>query len=72
MSNRTKNILMVAIVVGGMAYDAHERGRMTADTSDPRAVAYHGAMSLYRTLAVFFGNRALEAERSYWDAVKIR
>ncbi|WP_371591256.1 hypothetical protein [Streptomyces sp. NBC_00470] len=34
------------------------------------AVGYHGAMELYRNLAVFFGKRALEAEARYWEVVR--
>lgn len=36
----------------------------------PAAVGYHGAMELYRNLALYFGKRALQAEARYWEAVK--
>lgn len=36
----------------------------------PAAVGYHGAWELYRTLAVFFGKRALASEARYWEVIR--
>ena len=37
--------------------------------SSTEAEAYHGAMQLYRTLATFFGKKAMLAEAAYWKAI---
>lgn len=36
----------------------------------PAAVGYHGAMELYRNLALFFGKRALANEARYWEVIR--
>lgn len=33
------------------------------------AAAFHGAAQVYRSLAVFFGNQALRAEKHYWKVI---
>lgn len=58
-------LLLLAV---GTAVSA-QRAAKGVGRANPEAVAYHGAMQLYRTLAVHFGKRAMLAEQAYWKAV---
>lgn len=59
-------LAVVALVVVAVAAAA-------AQPEDPRdvpaeAAGWYGAMSLYRSLAVWAGKRAMSAEINYWKA----
>lgn len=62
----TAGILVLAIATALSA----RKAAAGVGTASPDAIAYHGAMQLYRNLAVFFGKRALLAEIAYWKAVQ--
>lgn len=53
------------VVVACVAAAGH---REEPEDVPPEAAAWHGAMSLYRTIAVWAGHRALSAEMNYWKA----
>lgn len=59
--------LVVVTVAAGISAQRAARG---VGEATPDAVAWHGAMNLYRNLAVFFGKQALRAEAAYWKAVQ--
>ncbi|MFJ3812587.1 hypothetical protein ACIPWE_40290 [Streptomyces sp. NPDC090073] len=65
---RRAAVLGVAAVVA-LAYVATRRDDESVVNVPPGAAGWHGAMSLYRNLAVWAGRRALEAEMHYWKAV---
>jgi hypothetical protein len=67
---KTEQIITGAVLALAVAtaVSAH-RAAASGSTVTPEAVAYHGAMQLYRNLAVHFGKRALLAEAAYWKAV---
>lgn len=63
---------VLAIVTLGAAVVSAYGARRAAPSGSvvpPEAAALHGAASLYRSLAVFFGNQALRVEARYWKAV---
>lgn len=55
-------------LVAAATISARKRAPLAASVPAD-AVAYHGAWQLYRTLAVFFGKKALVAEAHYWEVV---
>lgn len=58
-------LAMVAATVSSARRAARDvPGAVPAD-----AVAYHGAMELYRTLAVYFGKKAMAAELRYREVI---
>lgn len=65
---RRGTLLAVAAVVA-LAYVVTRRDDETAVNVPPGAVGWHGAMSLYRNVALWAGKRAMEAEMHYWKAV---
>ena len=68
--NRIVTVSMAAAALGAaLASACGQRGSVESDTIGGEAVAYYGAWSLYRNLAVFFGKRAMIAELNYWRAV---
>lgn len=69
MNEKTTNMLLFGAVLVGIACDTHSRTDTPANSADPRALGYYGAMSLYRNLALWFGKRAMDAELSYWKVV---
>ncbi len=56
---------LVVIVVGLYVLYEARAVRRDAGTVPPEAVAYHGAMELYQSIAAWAGRRAMEAERRY-------
>lgn len=61
-------VLAVA-ALATVAYLVTRREPETAVDIPPQAAGWHGAMELYRTLAMWAGKRALQAEQNYWEAV---
>lgn len=55
-----------ALVV--MAYFAMRKAP-EAGAPAPRAAGWHGAMELYRSVAMWAGKRSMQAELKYWEAV---
>lgn len=62
-------VLAVAALVAA-AYAATRSEQDSAVNIPPRAVGWHGAMDLYRRIAVWAGRRAMAAENKYWEAVR--
>lgn len=64
-------LVAVAAAVVVAAAAATRCGRREVDPDVPsEAVGWYGAMSLYRTVALWAGKRALSAELNYWKAVR--
>jgi len=59
------------VAVAALAAVVYVATRTPEDSTDvpPRAAGWHGAMELYRTLAMWAGKRAMLAELNYWKAV---
>lgn len=66
---RTGAVVVAAAALVVVVYSATS-GRRESETDIPtQAVGWHGAMSLYRNLALWAGKRAMSAELNYWKAV---
>lgn len=68
---RKRTVIIIAasfLVVAGTMRVAN-KGREAAGDVPPQAAGWYGAMSLYRTVALWAGRRALTAENEYWKAV---
>lgn len=61
-------LLAVAALVT-IAYVVTRPAEESAVSVPPRAAGWHGAMELYRNLALWAGKRAMQAEMHYWKAV---
>lgn len=61
-------VLAVAALVT-VAYVAMRKEPESAANIPPGAVGWHGAMELYRNVALWAGKRAMDAELNYWKAV---
>lgn len=62
-------VLVLATAAAAVtAYNAR-RAAAPGAVVPAEAVALHGAVEVYRSLALFFGRQALRAEASYWKAV---
>ena len=65
--------LPALVAVGALvvvAYVASARRDEGPPDVPPDAVGWYGAMSLYRSLAMWAGKRAMSAELNYWKAVQ--
>lgn len=63
--------VLAAVFLGAAVASVIGARRVAGASSVPaEAVAFHGAAELYRSLALFFGKRALAAESRYWEAVR--
>lgn len=60
-------VAVVALVVA--AYAATRKEPESVAGVPPQAVGWHGAMELYRNVALWAGKRAMVAELNYWKAV---
>lgn len=70
--NRPRPVRTTVLAVAALltvAYVATRREDGEAVNVPPGAVGWHGAMSLYRNVAMWAGKRALQAEMHYWKAV---
>jgi hypothetical protein len=65
---RRATLFAVAALVA-VVYAATRRDDESAAAVPAQAVGWHGAMSLYRNVAMWAGKRAMEAEVHYWKAV---
>jgi hypothetical protein len=65
---RGTTLVAVGAVVA-VAYAVTRPERDAGANVPPGAAGWHGAMELYRTLALWAGKRALAAEMHYWEAV---
>jgi hypothetical protein len=65
---RRATLLAVAAVVA-LGYVVTRGDDESAVNIPPGAVGWHGAMALYRNVALWAGKRAMEAEMHYWKAV---
>lgn len=73
MEDRTKTKIFAGAVIVGLAIEVRTARKIASQVGGPTngaATTYYGAMSLYRTLAVYFGRKALEAEVCYWEVVR--
>jgi hypothetical protein len=61
-------VLAVAAFVT-VAYVTTRKDPESAANVPPGAVGWHGAMELYRNVALWAGKRAMVAELNYWKAV---
>lgn len=61
--------LLAVATLAAVVYVATRREPDTAVNVPPAAAGWHGAMEVYRNLAVWAGKRALQAEMKYWEAV---
>ena len=52
-----------------VAYVTTRKDPESAANVPPRAAGWHGAMELYRNVALWAGKRAMVAELNYWKAV---
>jgi len=60
----------IAIVAVGVAVAASaQKACDQVGTPNAEAVAYHAAAGVYRRAAVWCGQRALDAEASYWKVI---
>jgi len=66
--SRTGITVVAVAALVTVAYVATQRDPEGA-TVPPRAAGWHGAMELYRNLALWAGKRAMLAELNYWKAV---
>jgi hypothetical protein len=64
-----RGLVLGAAAVLVLAYVATRGDEESAVTVPAGAAGWHGAMSLYRNLALWAGKRAMEAEMHYWKAV---
>lgn len=67
---RKRTVIITAaalFVVAGIVRAANKEA--AAGDVPPQAAGWYGAMSLYRAVAVWAGERALTAENRYWKAV---
>jgi len=65
---RGTTLLAVAALVA-VGYAVTRPADEGAVNVPPRAAGWHGAMELYRNLALWAGKRAMQAELNYWKAV---
>ena len=65
---RANTLLAVAALVA-VAYVATRREPDGPANVPPMAAGWHGAMELYRNVALWAGKRAMQAELNYWKAV---
>lgn len=73
MNKNAKKVIVISAVAIAVAYEVHSRRAiMEKIGSEPmnKAVAYHGAMTLYGNLAEYFGRKAMMAETEYWKVVR--
>jgi hypothetical protein len=61
--------LLALAALAALAYVTTRQDDESAVSIPPGAVAWHGAMSLYRNVALWAGKRAMSAEMNYWKAV---
>jgi hypothetical protein len=63
----------LVLSVGALFVVGYLAARSTADTDrgdvPAEAAGWYGAMSLYRSLAMWAGKRAIQAELQYWKTV---
>lgn len=60
------------VAVAGLVAVAYIATREAPEGTDvpAQAAGWHGAMELYRNLALWAGKRAMVAEMNYWKAVQ--
>ncbi|MER7953071.1 hypothetical protein ABTY59_37400 [Streptomyces sp. NPDC096079] len=66
---RKRNVIMAAACLLVVAGTCRAVSRQAAGDVPAEAAGWYGAMSLYRTVAVWAGKRAMLAEVHYWEAV---
>lgn len=62
-------VVAVAALVVAVSYVTTRKEPESATGVPPQAVGWHGAMELYRNVALWAGKRAMVAELNYWKAV---
>jgi hypothetical protein len=62
-------VLLAFAALVTVAYVVMRPAEDSAAAVPPRAAGWHGAMELYRNVALWAGKRALQAEMHYWKAV---
>ena len=69
-SRRPRGTTLLAVAaLAAVAYVVTRGDEEGAVNVPPSAAGWHGAMSLYRNVAMWAGKRALQAEMQYWKAV---
>ena len=71
-NQRRKPVGPMLLAVAALAVVAYTTPRREPDDAvnvPPNAVGWHGAMEVYRNVALWAGKRALQAEMKYWEAV---
>lgn len=66
---RKRTVIMTAAVLLVAAGVARAAGKEAAGDVSTEAAGWYGATSLYRSVALWAGKRALLAEAKYWEAV---
>lgn len=67
---RPRGLLLLGVLALGAAVYASTRIETEGATNPPPgAIGWHGAMEMYRKVALWAGRRAMEAEMKYWEAV---
>lgn len=61
--------LLAVAALAVVVYTTTRREPEDAVNVPPTAAGWHGAMELYRNVALWAGKRALQAEMKYWEAV---
>lgn len=67
-----KPVGAMVLAVAALAVVAYTVTRKEPDEPvnvPPNAAGWHGAMEVYRNVALWAGKRALQAEMKYWEAV---
>jgi hypothetical protein len=59
----------IAVIATACVVASAQKACEQVGTPNAEAVAYHAAAGVYRRMAVWCGQRALEAEASYWRVI---
>lgn len=70
MDRQTAAWTVITLLTLAAAIRAQRAAAGVGSAANPDAVGWYGAMSLYRSLAGWFGKKALAAEREYWRSVQ--
>jgi hypothetical protein len=64
------NRIGALVLTAATIYVTLQQAKPEPERANSRAKAYHGAATMYRNLAEFFGKRAIAAEAAYYREVR--